>query len=508
MRIQKSIKNLVYSLGYYAINVLSSFVLRKIMLVTIGLAGVSLNSLFHEVISMMSLAEMGVGTAIVYNLYKPLSDHNEQKIKELMAFFKRIYLLIAGLILGIGCVLLPFIQNIVNSTEYEDNLIRYIFFLFVIQTSVTYCLSYKRSLLAADQKNYIAAVIDAVFKFVTIGVGCTALWLWKRFDIYLITTIILSFVNNFMIAHKVDKLYPYLKNNKEKLPKDEVKSVFTNVKNLFISKISGTVTNSTDNILISLLVNTLEVGRYANYALIINAFKQILAQITNAVQGSVGNLYAEKNYEHIDTVLRRMTYGYFAFATIFCCGYFGCATSFVDTVFGKEYEMQTAVVLVTAVNLYFHAVRDPLWQMMTVSGLFKQDKNIAVVGTLVNLIVSILMGLYCGIFGIFFGTTCTYIIQIVLKIPLLYKKGMGKNWTSFLLFWGKLFGIFTISLLVSYFASNYVYVTDSFTRFLLQGTISTILALLFVVVFTINSKEFKYYFSLVFRKNSAKGDSK
>lgn len=499
MRLQKSIKNLIYSFGYYLINVLCTFILRKIMLATIGLAGVSLNSLFHEIIVMMSLSEMGVGTAIVYNLYKPLNEKNEQKIKELMSFFKFIYFLIAGVMIAIGVVLLPFIQNIVNSTGYEISYMRYIFFLFVIQTSVSYCFAYKRSLAAADQKNYVSATIDSVFKLATILVSCVVLWITKRFDIYLIATIILSFANNLAISIRVDKIYPFLKNNKEKLPPDEIKGVFSNVKNLFISKVSGTVTNSTDNILISVLVNTLEVGRYANYALIINAFKQILVQMTNAIQGSVGNLYAEGNFKHMDEVLRRLTYIYFVGSTIFSCGYLCCATAFIDIVFGKEYELPVAVVVVTAVNLYFHAVREPIWQMFSVSGLFKQDKTIGIIGTVVNLIVSILIGIYYGMVGIFLGTLCTYLVQIILKIPILYKKGLYMEWKGFFIYWLKLFLIFILCTGICGFVCSQVSIGNPLISFVAQGALAVMISGLIILAFTYKSEELVYYKGLLLK---------
>lgn len=503
MRLKKSIKNLIYSLGYYGVTVLSSFILRKIMLHTIGLAGVSLNSLFNEVIAMMSLSEMGVGTAIVYNLYQPLNEKNEKKIKELMAFFRNVYYLISGIMMVIGLVLLPFIPSIVNSTGYEKNYIRYIFFLFVIQTAISYCFSYKRSLLAADQKNYVSATLDSVFKFITIAVSCIVLWVTKRFDIYLITVIVLSFINNFCVSKKVDSIYSFLKANNEKLPKDEVKKVFDNVKNLFISKISGTITNSTDNILISVLVNTLEVGRYANYALIINAFKQILVQVTNAFQGSVGNLYAEGNNDHIDEVLRRMTYGYFFFATIFCCGYFGSATTFISAVFGSQYKLSVAVVLTTTVNMFFHAVRDPLWQMMTVSGLFRKDRNIAIIGTVVNLIVSIVIGKYYGIVGIFLGTTCTYIIQILLKIPVLYTDGLKKDWKKYFILWIKLFVIFALNCGVVRVVCNQIVIENLILKFLLQGILSVVIAILVILLSTFKMREFSY-FTCLFKEKIVK----
>lgn len=192
-----------------------------------------------------------------------------------------------------------------------------------------------------------------------------------------------------------------------------------------------------------------------------------------------------------------MTYGYFCFATIFCCGYFGSSSSFISVVFGAEYKLSTTVVFITTMNMFFHAVRDPLWQMMTVSGLFEEDRNIAVIGTVVNLIVSIVIGKYYGIVGIFLGTTCTYIIQIVLKIPVLYQKGLRKDWKGYLIFWIKLIFIFYIACTVVGIACYKMPFERTFMGFLEQGIISVVIAVLIIGAFTFRTKEFEYFYCLL-----------
>lgn len=499
MRFKKSLKNLIFSFGYYGSTVLCSFIMRKIMLITIGLAGVSLNSLFHEVIAMLSLSEMGIGSAIIYNLYKPLAEGNKQKIKELMNLFKRAYFLIAISILFIGLSITPFIQYIVNSTGYNINYIRYIYVLFVIQTAVSYCFAYKRSLLAADQKNYVSAKTDSVFKCITIVVNTGVLIIYKRFDLYLISLIILNLFNNTCVSYKVNKIYPYLVGNKEELSNEEVKKVFSNVKNLFIGKVSGTITNSTDNILISIFVNTLEVGRYANYALIVNAFKQIIVQINNAVQGSVGNLYSEGNHNHTSLVLYRMTYTYFILATVFCSGFLSAATPFVNAIFGAKYIIGIIPLIIITINLYFHAMREPIWQMISVSGLFKEDKYIAITGTLVNLLVSVFIGMKYGISGIFLGTTCTYLIQLILKIILLYNKGFGMKGYDYITYLFKLFILSGIIILTTNYCISLIYVENTILKFFVYGFLSVLMSLTLLIITTFKFSEFRY-FQQLFKK--------
>jgi O-antigen/teichoic acid export membrane protein len=219
----------------------------------------------------------------------------------------------------------------------------------------------------------------------------------------------------------------------------------------------------------------------------------------------VGNLYAESNYNHIEIVLRRMTYIYFCFATIFCTGYFCGITSFISCVFGKEYTMTMGVVLIMSINLYLHAVREPIWQMMSVSGLFRQDKTIAIIGTMVNLIMSIVVGRFFGIIGIFFGTFCTYIIQIVLKIPVLFVSGLNRNWWNYFIYWIKLLVTFCASLALSYLATSQIGTKNMIINFVFQGIISIIIASLLIIFTSVKSQEFNYFFNMLKVKSKVIG---
>ncbi len=194
------------------------------------------------------------------------------------------------------------------------------------------------------------------------------------------------------------------------------------MKHLFIGTLSGKITNSTDNILISVLVGTLQVGLYSNYSLIISNVRKILLMIPDAAAGSIGNLAVSESRERCHQVLCRMTFIIYL-VTTFCSACILCMSDpFVEILFGRKYLMDDILQYSFVVNFFYFVVREPLWRMMMVSGLFAKDKNISILGSSINLVVSIVLGLKWGILGIMLGTTCTLIIQIILKTRLLYRE--------------------------------------------------------------------------------------
>ena len=154
-RVQNSIKNTSYAFAMQFINTLFNFIFRTVVIKTLGIQVQSLNGLFTEVLAALSLAELGVGSAIVYNLYKPLAEGNTEKVKQLMQLFKKAYRIIAGVTFTVGTLLCPFVHLIVNSVEYSRGYIQIVYMLFVIDLSLSYLFSYKISLITADQKIYI-----------------------------------------------------------------------------------------------------------------------------------------------------------------------------------------------------------------------------------------------------------------------------------------------------------------------------------------------------------------
>lgn len=496
-RTQKSLKNIVVAIVVQIITVLLSFVTRTLLVKSLGVESVSLNGLFTEVISMLSLTELGVGSAIIYNLYKPLAEGDKEKVCKLMRLFKKAYNIIALATFCIGVALLPIIHLLVNQVDYSNNYIRFVYFLFVLQTSASYLFSYKVSLLNADQQKYIYSIIHLVFKCISTFVAACILFTTYNYLYYLISIIFFNIVTNFVASIVVDKKYPYLQENYGKLSSDETNKVFSNIKNLFIKNVSAKVTNSTDNILISTLVGTLSVGVYTNYSIILNAVKQFSVQISGALAGSLGNLFASEKNDHCIRVLNRLTFIFFIIASSLSVCLYCCITPFIEVWLGKNWILSDSVVFVCCINLFLDFCKIPLWQSLEVSGLFKKDKNISIIGTTVNLIVSIVLGLKIGISGIFWGTFTTYVIQIVLKIRLLFKDYFNN---SSMKYYGKwlLFFVLTVTemLLCKFIISTY-FEFGGILQFFVTALFGGLLSLIINIIIFFRTDEMKYCLQLL-----------
>lgn len=495
-RTEKSIKNIIFGIGAQIITTFLTFISRTIMLNYLGLEVISLNGLFREVIEALSLAELGIGSAIVYNLYKPLAEKDEEKVCQLMAFFKQAYQLIAVTMFVLGSVVCIFVPFIVKDIGYSQNYIRIVFMLFVIKISCSYLFSYKFSLLNADQKSYIYSIYSSIIRVATVIVEVGIICLAKNYIIYLVGCIGLTLLSNAIISLKVDAWYPYLR--KATLPEEEKRHIFDNVKNIFVKEVSGKITNSTDNILISTIISTIMVGKYTFYSTIIGVFKQFTAHVDTGIRASMGNLFANGGKEECEVVLYRLTWGYCTLGIICGVCFFSCCQSFISFWVGEEYLLGMPVVFILAINLYMFMCSKPIYAAMHVAGLFKEGKNISIIGSVVNLVVSVVFAYSTGIFGVFFGTFFTYVIQIVLKILYVYKlhfKCAGKRYYLYML---NFFILFLILALVNSRLCGLVHTSLHLVDFLIQGLTSAGISGLVLLICYGGSAELKYYKGLLF----------
>lgn len=495
MRIKLSLKNLIYGSLSQASSSLLSFIVRYVLIHTLGAEAVSLNGLFREVIAMLSLAEMGVGTVITYNLYVPLKENNEKKLAELMNLFKKAYHFIALTILLLGLLLFPFVHLLVSKIEIELGYLRLIYFLFLIQTASSYLFSYKSALLNADQKDYIVSKYMMLVRTIFTGISIVFLILTRKYIIYLIIQIIATLTGNLAISAYADGQYPFLK-RKDSLPEDEKKQVFSNVRYLFIGGLSGKIINSTDNILISVLVGTLHIGAYGSYMMLINPLKIILNQFRSATKGSIGNLMVEKNNRHTETVLKRLTFITYCPTIIATAGFYTVSTPFIRLLYGEMYTLPTHVVLVCAVNLLIYIIKNPLWSMLEVSGLFKEDKNISIAGNIVNLLVSMILGKKLGISGIVIGTICSLIVQHIMKIHLFFHDFLHFPSASYVTLLLKEVVVGILCLLTVKLVCAFITLSNLCLQVLLYGFISVFLTIGINFLFFRSLPEFEYMINI------------
>ena len=298
-RSDNSIKNIFASLMMTFINIFLGFVCQRIFINQLGPTNLGLNGLFTNIISFLSIADLGIGTAIIFNMYKPIAENDNEKIKTLMAFYKKSYRIIAILIFIFGLMISIFLPNIIgknNLNIIDANVNIYIiFYLFLVDTVFSYILTYKRSILYADQKNYIISYFHAFSLIIMYISQIFFLLTFKNFYLYIIVKILCRIVENILINIKVNKIYPFLlENSVNKLDFDTGKDIKLRVKASIFHNIGGYIVLSTDNLIISRFVGLNAVGLYTNYLLVLNALNSILSQLFNSITSSVGNLLVEK----------------------------------------------------------------------------------------------------------------------------------------------------------------------------------------------------------------------
>ncbi|MCI9626602.1 MAG: lipopolysaccharide biosynthesis protein [Clostridia bacterium] len=497
MRSFTTLRNSAWGIVQQVIVCVISLFSRRVMIETIGQQGVGLNALLTSIISLLSLAELGIGTAIVFHMYGPIARNDKLHIARLMHCYKMVYRVIALAILLIGVCILPFMKWIVRDVSYSNAYVMLIFILFLVQTTSSYFFTYKRSMLIADQKQYVIAIFDLIYKVVTIIGGIVVLKMTGELAYYLILLIIGTVLNNMLISKYVDKQYPYINEMKERLPGEELRSIFRDVKNIFVGKLSGVITTSTDNILITAFVGTIQTGLFSNYTIIFNTLVSVTKQLSGGMRGSVGNLIAVEQPEHVKVVLERMLFMMFLIAS-FCAGCLtGLVDRFITLAFGDGLLIGRTTVYILILNLYIMTLDIPISSMVAAAGMFRYDKWIAITGTVMNLIVSVIFGKMYGMAGILAGTAVTYVIQFSFKLIIFYAKYLKQNGVRI---FAKI-GLFTLTTvlecIVIAFICGQVYVINAYVSFLICAGISALLPVVIGSLLFCRTNEFQYTIAII-----------
>jgi len=413
-RTANSIRNILTGFIGQALVLGVGFINRIVFIRCLTAEYLGINGLFTNILSMLSLAELGIGTAIVYALYKPLAEHNEEKISALMQFYKKAYNFIGCVVGIVGLFLIPFLTKLIGEApEIQENLyVIYLFYLF--NTVISYFFTYKSSILIADQKNYIVTITNSVIVIGQCILQSIILIVTRNYILYLVCQAIGTIVYNLFISRISDKQYPFLKQRKnKKLDEKDKKNLFINIKALVITKVGGILVNSTDNIIITALRGIELTGLNSNYTLLTNTLNSILTVVFNGMTASIGNANAiEKKENRIKlfksiNLLNFWLYGWCSISFIVL------SNEIVRLCFGEHYLLPMSVVIIMAVNFYTVGMQNAVWTFFNTMGLFNHGKYLVLVTGSVNIFLSIYLGKIWGLFGIL---VATFISRLVTNI--------------------------------------------------------------------------------------------
>ncbi len=430
-RIQKAGKNIIFGYISNLVILLVNFIQRTVFIYVLGRTFSGVNETYTSVLSVLSLAELGIGTALNYSLYKPVAERDIEKIKSYMRFYKKAYLTIAGVIAAAGIAISPFLKlflkNPGNLTVKELTLYYY---LFLFNTVISYFVAYKYSLSNAEQKNYIQTNIATLTKIAAATVQITVLLLFRNFLFYLLAQSVVEFLQKIFVTLYMNRLYPYLRDKDvKKLTPQETRVVASKTKALICHKVGDVARLQTDTLVISSFVNVDTSAVVGNYLYIITYVGNFVNIIFDSVISGFGNVVATESKERqylLFKVYRFFACWLFGFGAV---GFFHLLTPFIGGVWlrddGWTLPQMTVTLLVT--DFYLKGGRTVLLNFKIASGLFEQDRFLPLVQGAVNLVVSIALVQKIGVTGVYVGTLVSGILANLIRPGIIYRACFDKK---------------------------------------------------------------------------------
>lgn len=490
-RTEKVIKNTVVSFLNRFVGIFFAFALRTAFIRILGVEYTGISSLFTSILSMLSLSELGFGTAIATALYKPLRENDKKKIQKLMHFYRTAYRCVAILILIIGIILLPYLDKIVNNVPNIKEDIRVIFILYIINTSMSYLMIYKTTLLIADQKLTIVKIWETICQVVRYVVEIVGLIIFHQYMLYLIVEAGASIIQNFILSKRAEKEYPgHFEKPEERLSKSETISLLKDVKGLSMYKISGSVANSVDDVLISSFISTVSVGYLSNYTLIRRQVQSVLNHIYTALLPSIGNYVAEKNEGQLQ-LFNKLFYISFLLVNFCSASMFIIFDSFITWWLGEQYTLGYGISFVIAFDFFLYISMQVVATFRTANGLFTKGQYRPVITSLFNVAFSVLLIKRFGIMGTIFATSIARLCTQWYDPFILYKYIFKESFIKFYFRYWYYMGVFISGCFVTYLLANSLDTVHMLLNVLIRGILCVLAPNLWALIFTFKSKEFK-----------------
>lgn len=490
-RVKNSFKNIVVNNIYQFLNIILSFIIRTIFIKTLGENYLGLNGLFTNILSVLSLAELGVGTAMVYSMYKPISENNEEKLSELIGYYKILYRRIAIAILILGLIVLPLLPYIVNLDSDVGNIQLY-YVLYLLNSVFSYLLLYKSSIITASQKEYLIKKYEIAFLIIKIALQIVILIVLKNYLLYLIVQIVTTILTNVLKSRKAEKLYSFIKQKKE-LPKKDKKEIWGNIKSLLYYQIGNVLLNNTDNILISTMLGTVLVGYYSNYSTIITSVSTFTALIFTSIQSSLGNFNVKSNSEEKYGIYKILTFLSFVIYSFCAISMLILFQDFITLWIGEKYLLDTSVLLVIVLNYYITGILYPNWCYRYTTDLFNKAKYIMIICAILNIVLSIILGLAYGIFGILIATGISRLCTTFWYEPyIMYKNIFEKKVRYYFLRQAKYALIFVIVGVIIAAICNFISIENLLVKIILKELICIVIIVSIYWIIFRKTAEYKF----------------
>ena len=498
-RTKNSFKNFQFGAITQVINTIFSFISRTIFIKVLGEEYLGVNGLFTNILTVLSFAELGIGNAIIFSMYKPIAENNKDKINALMKLYKKAYNIIGIVVLLIGICVVPFLDFIIKDPPNIHENIEMVYLLYLLNTSLSYFFTYKKSIISAKQKEYIINTYKIIFIIIKNILQALFLFITKNFIVYLCIQILCTFLENLFVSMRANKMYAYINNkNDSELVSEEKKDIFKNIKSLVVYKFGSVILNGTDSIIISKLVGIVEVGLYSNYLLIVQSIGNVINNALHGITASIGNLNATADGKQKEKVF----YNLF-FISIWIFGFCSIALltlidPFIEIWLGEGYSLEFSAVVAIILHFYINGVQFTGYTYRVTAGLFNKGKIAPIVAAILNIILSIWLGNIWGITGIILATSISRLTTTTwYDVFLVHKYEFKTSWIKYLKKYIYYFVIVIINYIICSWLVNLL--GTGIVNFIIKCTIVLVISNLFFLLIFFRKEEFKNILELLKR---------
>lgn len=504
-RTKNSVLNMVASVAIRVMTLIMAFVSRTVFIYILGAEYLGLNGLFTNILSFLALSELGLGSAIAFLLYKPIADNDVERMKTVMHFYKRCYVVVGAAILFFGCCLMPFLNSMVTLDKPIPENLYLVFFLFVLQSAVSYFFAaYKQTFVNANQKAYLLGKIEISFTIINCAVDIVVLLLLRDFLAYLTFKIVVVIIKNLVLSRKVDKLYPFLTEKVNTfLTKEEIRSVFKDIYSVTVFRLGSVLFNSVSNIVTSAIIGTIVVGYYSNYTMIVSQVEILIMLAFNAVAAGIGNVVATETKEKQFAIYKKIdliTSAIYIFCTV-CL--IQLLNSFVNLWLGhagESFVLSQLTVILVAGNMYQNCSCQVLERFRIANGLFKVGRDLQVIGGVVNIVLSVVLAKEWGFEGVLISPfLCKMFITVTPFVIRVGNKSFGKDSLYMIKDYLNKIWLLCFSCTAIWFICLNIHCTSAL-NFILESLITVVVASLFIVVYYYRSPNFLEIIGVVNRK--------
>ena len=408
-RVKNAKRNGLWGMISRLIGLLFPFLTRTVIIKVLGAEYLGLNGLFTSILTVLNLTELGVGSAIVYSMYKPIATGNDDLVCALLNLYKKIYKLIGVSIIVLGILLMPFVRNLVSGEIPSDINIYILFALYIANTALSYLLfAYKKSLIHACQRDDVTSKITIVTDVVLNISQVVFLIATHNYYWFVILQIFTGLASNIINSYYADKLFPQYccKGEISNQLKNDIKQRITG---LMVIKMAAVSRNALDSIIVSAFLGLQAVAMYNNYYYIINALSSMLLVLMNAIAAGVGNSVAVESKSKNLEDMRNINYLYMAISGLCLACLISMYQPFIKLGVGDGFFFGEKTMMLVSLYFILQKIGDVQAQYFDAAGLWWHGKWRGIIEAGFNLIFNIILGYYFGVIGIVLATIITIV---------------------------------------------------------------------------------------------------